>query len=267
MTSEIPAAPEGKEAATHARRFPRSRVGAAERGRMHEAVREVDFPIALRGYDRAAVDRYVEHVNRLIAELELSSSPESAVRRALEEVSEETSGLLQRAYETAEEITARSRAKADERLQQAEREAEAAREAAARETDELRETARRETSELRDAAAREAHELRESAGREVQEARLTAQREVEEMRMAAEARVSELDRNAEAIWRERRRLIEDMRIVAQQQLEIADAAAARIPRVDTAAEQSSPVGEAATEEDLGAVGESTAAAPEGPGQA
>ena len=91
---------------------------------MREEVREVDFGIAMRGYDRAAVDRYVEQVNQLIAELEISSSPESAVRRALEEVSEETGGLLQRAHETAEEITARSRAKADDRLQLANMEAE-----------------------------------------------------------------------------------------------------------------------------------------------
>src|SRR5687768_9221963 len=116
---------------------------------MREDLREVDFPIALRGYDRAAVDRYVQQVNRLIAELEISSSPESAIRRALEDVSEETSGLLQHAYDTADEITARSRAKADDRLQQAEREAAEARDAAAREAQETRETAQRETQELR----------------------------------------------------------------------------------------------------------------------
>ena len=120
MTSESPAGPEGKQAAASARRFMRSHVSAAERGRMQDEVREVDFPVALRGYDREAVDRYVKKVNRVIAELELSSSPESAVRRALEEVSEETSGLLQRAYETAEEITVCSRVKVDDRIQQAE---------------------------------------------------------------------------------------------------------------------------------------------------
>jgi hypothetical protein len=51
------------------------------------------------------VDRYVQEVNRLIAELEISGSPDSAIRAALEEVSEETRGLLQRAHETADEIT------------------------------------------------------------------------------------------------------------------------------------------------------------------
>jgi DivIVA domain-containing protein len=240
-------------------------VSAAERGRMEEEVREIDFPIALRGYDRAAVDRYVQKVNRLIAELELSASPESAVRHALEEVSEETSGLLQRAYETAEEITARSRAKADDRLQQAEQEAKNARSAAAHEAQETRETAQRETRELREAAERDAHELRETAAREAQQVRATTQGEVEEMRAAAETRVRELDRNAEAISRERRRFIDDMRTLAQQQFEIADAAAARFPGIDVAAEESSRL-DPSTAKELGAADKPTAAPPVGPEQ-
>ena len=236
--------------------------GAAERGRMREEIREVDFPIALRGYDRAAVDRYMQQVNRLIAELEISSSPESAIRHALEEVSEEASGLLQHAHETADEITARSRAKADDRHQQAEREAADVREAAAREAQETRETAQRETQELRATAAREAHELSETAAREAQQVRVTAQREVEEMLAAAEVRVRELDRDAEAIWRERRRLIGDMSAVAQQQLEIAEAAAARFPRAE-AAEESAPAGEPVADEELSAADEPTAVPPNG----
>jgi DivIVA domain-containing protein len=90
---------------------------------MVEEVRSVSFPMAMRGYDRAAVDAYVERVHRLIAELEISRSPESAVKHAVAQVSEETRGILERAHDTAEEIAARSRAKADDRLQQAEREA------------------------------------------------------------------------------------------------------------------------------------------------
>ncbi|MBV9337067.1 MAG: hypothetical protein JO243_14375 [Solirubrobacterales bacterium] len=41
-------------------------------------------PMGRRGYSPAAVDRYVEQVNRLIAELEISASPGSAVRHALD---------------------------------------------------------------------------------------------------------------------------------------------------------------------------------------
>jgi DivIVA domain-containing protein len=87
------------------------------------SVRDVDFPIALRGYDRDAVDDYVREVNRIIAELQVSRSPRSAIRHALDQVSEETFGILERAHETADEIAARSRVQADDRLQWAEREA------------------------------------------------------------------------------------------------------------------------------------------------
>jgi DivIVA domain-containing protein len=87
------------------------------------SVRDVSFPVALRGYDRDAVDEYVRDVNRIIAELQVGRSPQSAIRHALDQVSEETRGILERAHETADEITARSRAQSDDRLQWAEREA------------------------------------------------------------------------------------------------------------------------------------------------
>jgi cell division septum initiation protein DivIVA len=242
------------------KRFPSSRVAPEERERLLRNARDVDFPIALRGYERTAVDRYVEQLNRLIAELEMSSSPESAVRHALDEVSEETRDLLQRAHATAEEITARSRAKADDRLQLAEREAQELREAARREAQELREAARSETEQLREEATREAHalrdaaqhestelrqvatqevtQLREAAARDTQELRSAAQQEADEVRggarrdadqmlEAAEARARELGRNAEAIWRERRRLLNDMQTVADQLTAIGEAEAKR----------------------------------------
>jgi DivIVA domain-containing protein len=97
---------------------------------MVDELREVTFPTAMRGYDREAVDAYVERVNRVIAELEISRSPESAVKHAVAQVSEETRGILERAHEAAEEITAKSRSRADDRLQQAEQEAAEVREQA-----------------------------------------------------------------------------------------------------------------------------------------
>jgi DivIVA domain-containing protein len=235
--------PAGKENRLPTQRLSRSRLNDADRRRMQENLREVDFPIAMRGYDRAAVDRYVKEVNRVIAELELSSSPESAVRHALDEVSEETSGLLQRAYETSEEITARSRAKADDRIQQAEREAEAMREAAGRDAREVRETAQREAEELRASAKQESEELRASAKQQSEELRASVNQQTQQLRAATEARVEELERNAEAVWRERRRLIEDMRSVAKEQLEIAEAAMARFPQTSAGAGAKQPATE------------------------
>ncbi|HEX2427378.1 MAG TPA: DivIVA domain-containing protein, partial [Gaiellaceae bacterium] len=86
-------------------------------------IRDVSFPSAVRGYDRSAVDAYVRRVNRVIAELQMSSSPRAAVRHALEQVGEQTSTILQRARETAEEITASARQEAEETTARAKAEA------------------------------------------------------------------------------------------------------------------------------------------------
>ncbi len=82
-----------------------------------------EFPSALRGYDRVAVDNYVRRTRQLVAELQATRSPEAAVRRALERVGEEITGILQRAHETAEQITVQSRNDAEDRLEQARQEA------------------------------------------------------------------------------------------------------------------------------------------------
>jgi DivIVA domain-containing protein len=256
MSSESPTGTATSENGPPPRRLQRARPNGADLRRLQEDLREAQFPIALRGYDRDAVDRYVKDARHVIAELELSGSPEAAVRHALDEVSEETSGLLQRAYETAEEIQARSRAKADDRIQQAEREAQTLREEASREADEdreaaqreaaaLRETARREASEVLEAARRESDDLLEAARRESAELRATAKRETGELRTATESRVEALERHAETVLRERRRLIDDMRAVAKEQLEIADAAAARFPQNGAAGDHAPPQPEGA----------------------
>ena len=84
---------------------------------------DVDFPVVLRGYDRLAVDAYVKKTSQLIAELQAARSPEAAVRRALERVGEQISGILQRAHDTAEEITVQSRREAEDRLEHVRRDA------------------------------------------------------------------------------------------------------------------------------------------------
>jgi DivIVA domain-containing protein len=98
-----------------ARRFSRSAT---------ERIANRDFPLAVRGYDRHAVDEFVQEVLELVSELEGRQTRESVVQRALDEIGEETAGILQRAHETADEIAARSRAQAEGRIQRAEREAD-----------------------------------------------------------------------------------------------------------------------------------------------
>jgi DivIVA domain-containing protein len=96
-----------------------------------------DFPTAMRGYDREAVDEYVRYTTRLVAELQAVRSPESAVRRALIRAGGQISGVLRRAHETAAEITAKSRSEAEDRLERARVEA-----------DDLLETAERRVRDL-----------------------------------------------------------------------------------------------------------------------
>ena len=87
-------------------------------------VSAVGFPVAVRGYDRVAVDAYVRRMSQLVAELEATRSPERAVDRAVERVGEQIAGVLQRARDTAEQITAQSRREAEERLEVAGHEAD-----------------------------------------------------------------------------------------------------------------------------------------------
>jgi DivIVA domain-containing protein len=161
---------------------------------MLDELREVSFPTAVRGYDRASVDRYVELVNRALAELEISRSPEAAVKAAVAQVSEETRGILERAHEAADEITARSRARADDRVQEAE--AEAAR-----------------------------------------------------LRQDAVEHVHALDADTEAIWSERQRLIEDVRLMGEQLAALADEALVRFPAAPDPT-QALPAGDAVVDETL-----------------
>src|SRR5919108_2106809 len=110
-------------AESHPSEIPTQRFGRSQSAA--DRIREVTFPVvAMRGYDRRAVDEFVEQMVELVSELEGRQSREAVVQRALDEVGEETAGILQRAHETADEIAARSRAQAEGRIQRAEREAD-----------------------------------------------------------------------------------------------------------------------------------------------
>jgi DivIVA domain-containing protein len=111
-------------------------------------VANVDFPVVLRGYDRLAVDAYVKRVSQLVAELSATRSPQAAVRKALERVGEDVSGILQRAHDTAQQITSQSRGEAEDRLEAARREAEVIVEGSRREAEALLADAKSRLREL-----------------------------------------------------------------------------------------------------------------------
>ena len=124
-----------------------------------EQLRTASFPIVMRGYDRRAVDDFLAELRTLVADLEAGQTREGVVQKALDEIGEETAGILQRAHETADEIAARSRTQADSRLQRAQREAEIAR----READEYSEQVVVDTRALWEDRQRLIEEIRQLA--------------------------------------------------------------------------------------------------------
>jgi DivIVA domain-containing protein len=124
-----------------------------------QLLREANFPMVMRGYDRHAVDQLLDELLARVEELESRQTREGVVQKALDELGEETAGILQRAHETADDITSRSRAQADARLQRAEREAEILR----RDADEYAEQVITDTRALWDERQRLIEDIRQLA--------------------------------------------------------------------------------------------------------
>jgi len=97
----------------------------------------IGFPVGVWGYDRPAVDAYLEDVQRLVDDLRANEVPSDAVRRALDAVGEETSAILRGAYDAADEIALRSQEEADRRAVESELSAEEIRAAAEAQMSEL----------------------------------------------------------------------------------------------------------------------------------
>jgi DivIVA domain-containing protein len=190
-----------------------------------EDIRDPSFPAAVRGYDRRAVDSYVERVNGLIAELQVSGSPPAAVRHALDRVGEQTSGILQHARETAEEITKSAREEAEETTARAKAEAQdittgaqgQASEAIARasnEADELVARARTEADQILARANEQSEHTLAQARVEAEERTRLVEQEIASLREDAEARIRSLQADIAAISNERRTLLDDVRRMA-----------------------------------------------------
>jgi DivIVA domain-containing protein len=202
-------------------------------------IRNVSFPGSVRGYDRTAVDAYVERVNRVIAELEMRSSPRAAVRHALEQVGEQTSGILQRARETAEEITASARQEAEETTARAKAEAAETVVNASTQAD----RAKAEATQLIARAKSEAEGILTEARAEAERILARTREEVAALRGEGETRLRELHADIATTWKERRELLEDVHGIAKRLEAAASRAAARMPPQ----EPEEPAGEATLE--------------------
>jgi DivIVA domain-containing protein len=186
-------------------------------------IRNVSFPGSVRGYDRTAVDAYVKRVNRVIAELEMRSSPRAAVRHALEQVGEQTSGILQRAREAAEEITAAARQEAEETTARAKAEAAETVVDASTQAD----RAKVEAEQLIAKARAEAEGIVTAAKAEAEKVLARTREEAAALQEEGEARLRELHAEIATTWKERRELLDDVRGIATRLQKAASEAAAR----------------------------------------
>lgn len=205
----------------------------------------VSFPVAVRGYDRGAVEAYVKRVNRVIAELKVSASPRAAVTHALEQTEQQVSGLLQRARETGEEITASARQEADEIVAKARAEAAELHVNVSTEADGMKaeaETvmadARTEAEDILKRARLEAESTLAHARTEAEERRRQLEEELQSLREQAEARMRELQADTDRVRDERGDLLADLRERGNRVLEVADAASARQPDAEPAEPES-----------------------------
>ncbi|HYZ18746.1 MAG TPA: DivIVA domain-containing protein [Gaiellaceae bacterium] len=181
--------------------------GPSERPDRAAEIRDVSFPISVRGYDRDAVDAYVSRVQGVVAELEATRSPQAVIRHALADIGERTKGVLERAGETAEDITLAAREDAEASVARAEGKAK----------------------ELLAKAKAEAEATVAQAQKEAREHRQQTDEEIAALRAEAEARMRELSADTEAIREERTRLVDDIRELAARVDEVAGAADQRIP--------------------------------------
>ena len=225
----------------------------------------VSFPAAVRGYDRQAVDAHIKRVNRLIAEIKAGASPRAAVRHALEQTEQQVSGLLERARETADEITTSAhreaeteadgiRAKAAELLVNANAEADATKTEAEKfladsktEAETLLANARAEAEDMLVRSRLEAENTVTRARGEADERLQQLQAELASLRDQTEARVHEFQADTTAVWEQRRHLLEQMRGMASGLVDLADAAADRVPDEPDLLEALEPKTQAETE--------------------
>jgi DivIVA domain-containing protein len=206
---------------------------------------DVSFPVSVRGYDRGAVDAYVEHVNRAIAELRVRASPPAAVRHALDQAGEKVEGLLRAAREAAEEITASARREADEYADRVKGEAVTLLVDTTAEADRLKAeadeqiakaraeaeatvaTARGEGDEILGKARVEAENSIARADAEAAERLRQSQEELAALRADAEARLDEVRADTQAVWKQRGAILDDIGSMAGGLLQLTSAAAAR----------------------------------------
>jgi DivIVA domain-containing protein len=217
-------------------------AGPSEQGRRVRAfrrvpaeLRNVSFPVAVRGYDRHAVDVYIARVNRLIAELEATRSPEAAVRYALARAENEMNRMIERGRDEAAEITGAAWAEADEIVARARAEAAEIVVNASAEAD-------RTKAKAGDDVAREKRDAEESIANsqlQAEEQLRRTRKDVAAVRREAGKWADQFLTDTDAIWEERRQLLDSLRQLAAHLQAAVENATARLP-LDEAPDENRP---------------------------
>jgi DivIVA domain-containing protein len=227
-------------------------AGTGRRSVVPPEIRNVSFHAAVRGYDRDQVDAYVKQVNRIIAELEVSSSPRAAVRHALDRVGDQVHGILQRARETAddvtsgavqeaEEITARAKAEAAEIVVNASTEADAVK----AEAGSLASVARAESEEILARARSEAEQIVSTAQAQASEHMKRTEGEADAIRKQAALDLRGIEQEVDSIVATRDDLLDEIRLIAEQ---LNDLVGAKGPEETPAGDGAEPGAPAASDE-------------------
>jgi len=199
-------------------------------------VRNVTFPVGVRGYDRKAVEAYVKHVNRVIAELEVTQSPQAAVRHAVERVEEQTKSVLEEARNSAEKINATAQSEADEIVAQAKAKAADLVVSASTESDRIRAESDERIAQAKAQAERIVAEAKATA----EQQRSEAEQKLAKLHEEAEARRTEVETDTATLWDRRHELLGDIDRMADQLHSAAREAAGRIARVGSEDEWPEP---------------------------
>jgi F0F1-type ATP synthase membrane subunit b/b' len=237
---------------------------------------DVSFPVAVRGYERGAVDAYTRRVNRIVAELKVSASPTAAVRHALDQAGEKVDGLLRSAQDAAEQITTSAREEAEENADRIKSEsvkflvdtnAEVDRVKA--EADEFSAKVRSDAEATLAKAKEEASEILAKSQAEAQdtlarsqaqadERRRQVQEELARLQEDAETRLREIKADTQAVWRERDQMLDNIREMANDLVDIARTSVGRLQSGSRTAPDNSSEGGVGTDDD----GPTVIAAPE-----
>ena len=226
---------------------------------------DVSFPIAVRGYERHAVDDHIKRVNRVIAELKVSASPPAAVRHALDVAGEKVEGLLEAARQAAEQLTETARREAEESTARVKAEAAELVVNASTEADRMRTEAESLIANAAKEAANAVAQARAESAKILEESKAAAAerltrthaeaaerlRHLEQQLAAvhdrADARLGAIQRETEAIRKQRNELLDDIRATAARLGSLADLGSDEAPEAAPVGEESETLVETLTQ--------------------